>query len=171
MERALRHKLPHGQFVGVTQKRSRQMRAVRGRGNRTTETRFRSALARAGIRGWKLAPPDILGRPDFYFAKAKLAVFVDGCFWHGCHRCGHLPRTNSDFWQAKIERNRQRDRNTSAALRSTGLRVIRLWEHKLREDLAACVTRVDSLLNTTRHRQALHEEYKTATQVGSAWLR
>ncbi|MBI2928162.1 MAG: very short patch repair endonuclease [Verrucomicrobia bacterium] len=123
------------------------MRAVRGRGNKTTETRFRSALVRAGLRGWSIGPQNLPGRPDFYFAKARLAVFVDGCFWHGCRRCGHVPRTNSKFWRAKIERNRQRDRATSAALRAAGLRVIRLWEHKLREDLPGCVARVDSLLN------------------------
>ncbi|MBI5384278.1 MAG: very short patch repair endonuclease [Verrucomicrobia bacterium] len=152
MERALRRKLPHGRFVGVTKGRSQQMRAVRGRGNKTTETRFRSALVRAGIRGWSIAPQNIPGRPDFYFAKARLAVFVDGCFWHGCPQCGHVPRTNSKFWRAKIERNRQRDRATTAALRAEGLRVVRLWEHKLRENLAGCVGRVHSLLNKAHGR-------------------
>jgi G:T-mismatch repair DNA endonuclease (very short patch repair protein) len=68
------------------------------------------------------------------------AVFVDGCFWHGCRRCGHAPRTNAAFWEAKIERNRDRDLLTTRRLRRKGLRVLRFWEHELHDDLERCIS-------------------------------
>lgn len=73
------------------------------------------------------------GSPDFYFPAELLAVFVDGCFWHGCPRCGHIPHTRRPFWQAKISQNRKRDRRARARLSRLGIRVIRIWEHALRE--------------------------------------
>jgi G:T-mismatch repair DNA endonuclease (very short patch repair protein) len=78
-------------------------------------------------------------QPDFYFAQNGLAVFVDGCFWHGCERCGHLPSKNAAFWKAKIERNRQRDHEKTRALIAAGIKVLRFWEHELRDDLQSCV--------------------------------
>ncbi len=118
------------------------MAAVKGKGNKTTERSLRLALVRAGIRGWTMHPPDISGKPDFYFAVNRLAVFVDGCFWHGCGKCGHIPKTNSQFWRAKIERNRQRDIATSRRLKAIGIRVQRVWEHDLQHSLARCVRNV-----------------------------
>ena len=100
MEKALRRKLPGGRFENVSPVRSRAMAAVRGKGNITTERRLRLALVRAGIRGWQLHPKGLSGRPDFLFPEAKLAVFADGCFWHGCRKCGHVPSKHSDFFGA-----------------------------------------------------------------------
>ncbi len=142
MEKRLRKCLPEGEFAGVTSRRSAAMRAVRSRGNRTTEQRLRFALVGEGIRGWSVQPRDIDGLPDFFFAQAQLAVFVDGCFWHGCSKCGHVPKTNSRFWKAKIEGNTKRDRKVSRQLRAAGIRVIRLWEHELASDLHNCITRI-----------------------------
>src|SRR6266853_5385354 len=119
MERRLRQTLPHGQFK-VSAARSRQMAAVKAGGNRSTERRLRAALVAAGISGWQIAPKDVPGRPDFYFRDQRLAVFVDGCFWHGCRKCGHIPSTNRPFWHAKIMGNRTRDRLTNAKLRREG---------------------------------------------------
>lgn len=123
------------------------MAAIRPRGNRTTEVRLRAMLVRAGLRGWTMHPPELPGKPDFYFASDGLAIFVDGCFWHGCSRCGHVPRTNSGFWQAKIERNRWRDRNTRRRLRQLGIATVRFWEHELRESPQCCIERVLGLLD------------------------
>ncbi len=89
------------------------------------------ALTRAGIKGWKLHPVGLLGSPDIYFPKERLAIFVDGCFWHGCARCGHIPKTRSAFWAAKIGRNKTRDCLNTRKLRQTGIDVIRIWEHAL----------------------------------------
>ena len=131
MERALRNHLPGGRFSRVTPQHSALMKAVRGTRNKTTELRFRAVLMRGGIRGWRVRPPGLPGNPDFFFSQLNLAVFIDGCFWHGCVRCGHVPRKNSAFWRAKLERNRQRDRLSECRLRRAGFEVVRLWEHDL----------------------------------------
>ena len=139
MEKALRNHLPDGHFKDVSEKRSKAMSAVKGKGNTTTERRLRSALASAGIAGWRMHPSHIPGRPDFFFADSRLAVFVDGCFWHGCPKCGHYPKTNASFWKAKIDGNRERDEQKTKELRQAGYDVIRFWEHELRQDLGRCV--------------------------------
>jgi|SRR5271157_792303 len=131
MERRLKSKLPNGQFVGVTLERSRIMSAIRGKSNKTTEVRLRMALVRHGVAGWKLRPGGLHGNPDFFFPRPRVAVFVDGCFWHSCPRCGHTPKTRSQFWSAKLNRNKQRDRRTNRLLEKMGVRVIRIWEHDL----------------------------------------
>src|SRR6266478_771289 len=141
MERLLRKKLLGGAFLNVSESRSKAMAAIKSRGNLTTERRFRSALVRAGIRGWTIQPRGLVGSPDFCFPAEKLIVFVDGRFWHGCPRCGHIPKTNSSFWRAKIRRNIERDRKNGRKLRAGHFRVVRIWEHELRNDLAGCVAR------------------------------
>jgi len=146
MERILRRKLRNGGFKGVTQSISRKMSAVRGSGNKSTEAALRLALVRAGISGWKVGVKGLPGRPDFFFAQSKLAVFVDGCFWHGCRRCGHFPRANKAFWRTKILRNRFRDRRVSTALKKSGVRVFRFWEHQLSTDMLRCIERIRAAL-------------------------
>jgi DNA mismatch endonuclease (patch repair protein) len=132
MERRLRDKLPAGRFSNVPVSHSKRMAAVRAKENRTTERRFRALLVQAGIKGWKVRPRGLPGSPDFYFSAQSLAVFIDGCYWHGCPRCGHIPRTNRPFWAAKIQRNNERDRTNAVRLRERGLQVLRFWEHELR---------------------------------------
>lgn len=132
MERYLREVLGSSTFEGVHHVRSKTMGAVRGKGNKTTELVFRMALVRAGVKGWVLHPAGIVGKPDFYFPRTKKAVFIDGCFWHGCARCGHTPKTRSVFWAAKFARNQQRDKRTTRTLRKQGIQVVRLWEHQMK---------------------------------------
>ena len=139
MKKALRQKLPGRRSKNVSGVRSRAMAAVRGKGNITTERRLRRALIRAGIEGWQLHPKKLSGRPDFFFSEAKLAVFADGCFWHGCQKCGHVPSKHTGFWRAKIKRNRERDKEKTAQLQARGFAVLRFWEHDLRDDLDGCV--------------------------------
>jgi DNA mismatch endonuclease (patch repair protein) len=117
------------------------MRAVRGSGNRTTEQRFRFALVGAGVYGWTTRNRPVFGNPDFLFPKAKVAIFVDGCFWHGCPACGHVPKVRRRYWGAKIARNRQRDRKVTRRLRALGFRVLRFWEHELNR-LDVCIEQV-----------------------------
>ena len=142
MERARKKHMPNGKFGHVSEKRSKTMKAVRGTGNKTTERRLRFGLVRAGVSGWTLRPRHVLGSPDFFFPQTKLAIFVDGCFWHGCPRCGHFPKSNAGFWKAKIERNRERDRNTTCRLTAEGLTVLRFWEHELASDLETCIHQI-----------------------------
>jgi DNA mismatch endonuclease (patch repair protein) len=108
------------------------MAAIRGKNNKSTEMRLRMYFVRSGIGGWHANYPLVKGKPDFYFEKSRLAVFVDGCYWHGCPRCGHIPKTRSAFWAAKIARNKYRDAYTTKHLRKQGIKVFRFWEHQLR---------------------------------------
>lgn len=148
MERTLRKHLRGGVFDGVSPKRSKVMAAVRGQGNKTTERRLRLGLVRRGVRGWKVRPKGFRGNPDFLFPEARVAIFVDGCFWHGCPDCGHVPRTNRAFWAAKIERNRERDRAAKKQLEREGLRVLRFWEHELGDGLDACIATVQTTIRS-----------------------
>src|SRR5262249_41513821 len=109
MERALREKLVGGNFGDVSAAHSGRMRAIKEKGNKSTEKRLRAILVRAGVRGWKMHPPGLPGKPDFLFPEARVVVFVDGCYWHGCAECGHIPNVNRPYWSAKIEGNQRRD--------------------------------------------------------------
>jgi DNA mismatch endonuclease Vsr len=146
MEKALREKLAGGTFENGTSTNSKRMSAVKGRGNKTTELLYRLMLVRAGIAGWKMHPKGVIGKPDFFFPAERLAVFVDGCFWHGCSRCGHVPKVNNSFWAAKLDRNRERDAENVAMLHADGIRSLRIWEHEIKEDACACIVRLKALL-------------------------
>lgn len=152
MEILLKRKLTGGKFSKVPERTTRLMKAVRSKRNKTTEYRMRLALVRAGIRGWSMHASTLPGSPDFVFAATRLVVFVDGCFWHGCARCGHVPRTNNGFWSAKISRNRARDVETTARLERAGYRVLRFWEHELTHDLPRCVAHVTAAIKKSRAR-------------------
>ena len=115
--------------------RSERMSRVRATGNKSTELRVAAALRARGISGWRRHLRSIPGRPDFYFPKARLAVFVDGCFWHACPKCARrVPRTRAGFWEAKIESNRRRDARVRRQLRALGIRALRVWEHELKNE-------------------------------------
>jgi DNA mismatch endonuclease (patch repair protein) len=104
-------------------------------GNRSTELRFRSLLMRSGIVGWKLGHNSgLAGNPDFLFTRSRIAIFLDGCFWHGCRRCRSIPVTNRRFWTEKIQGNKKRDKKVMRMLRDMGWKGIRVWEHELRAD-------------------------------------
>jgi DNA mismatch endonuclease (patch repair protein) len=110
--------------------RSAVMGAVRSHGNRSTELLVIAIFRAHGITGWRRHQP-LPGKPDFVFRRERLAVFVDGCFWHGCPWHLRMPASNVVYWNAKIARNMARDRRVNAELRRAGWRVIRLWEHAL----------------------------------------
>jgi DNA mismatch endonuclease (patch repair protein) len=112
--------------------RSAHMAKVRGKGNRSTELVVEEAFKGSKIRGWVKHPQEIIGRPDFYFPRTRLALFVDGCFWHACPKCGRrIPTARSEFWRRKIAQNRRRDEKVRRELRRQGLHAIRIWEHEL----------------------------------------
>lgn len=146
MERKLKKKLPGGKFNKVPRVRSRTMSKIRSKGNKTTEIMFRLALVRAGIKGWVLHPKKIIGNPDFFFQKKRITVFVDGCYWHGCPKCGHIPKTRTEYWSEKIKINRARDKKVNRLLKKENIKVIRFWEHEINADLKGCIIRLKSLL-------------------------
>lgn len=110
-------------------------RAMKGNTKTDTrpEVRLRSELHSRRARFRKNAPieaGDIRVRVDILFTKRRLAVFLDGCFWHGCPQHGNWPRANAEYWTAKIKRNLARDVRVSDALRQAGWTVVRIWEHE-----------------------------------------
>lgn len=110
--------------------RAELMARVRSRGNKTTEERFTAILGRERITGWR-RHQSLFGNPDFVWRSRRLAVFLDGCFWHG-HTCRNLsPRTNARVWTRKIEKNKARDRLVNRRLRASGWIVLRIWECEL----------------------------------------
>ena len=150
MEKFLKEKLPGGEFSGVEQSHKQIMRAVRGKGNKTTEQRFETALVEAGVTEWEMHNRFVQGCPDFFFPRECVAVFLDGCFWHGCAQCGHIPKKNSEFWTAKISRNRDRDTKTTAIIRRKGMAVLRFWEHEIRDELEECISTLKKKLEQRR---------------------
>lgn len=122
-------------------RRSRNMAAIRRRDTRI-EKALRSGLWKAGLRGYRVDAAKVPGRPDVAYGRQKVAIFVDGCFWHQCPDCYREPKSNTDYWRAKVERNISRDRATDQRLLEEGWTVIRLWEHEVKKDLDACVGRV-----------------------------
>lgn len=115
--------------------RSVRMSRVRSTGNRSTEAVVDLVLRREKIGGWKKHPLNLPGKPDFFFVRHKLAVFVNGCFWHSCGRClRRVPSTRRSFWRAKLSENSRRDSRVSRNLRSAGYHVMTIWEHELRSE-------------------------------------
>lgn len=121
------------------------MAAVRSHGNTTTELPLGRLLWAAGLRGyrkhWKVP-----GKPDFAWPGRKIAVFVDGCFWHGCAKCKYLPRTNVAFWRNKIEANRARDKRVRRLLRNRGWTTLHFWEHQVKRTPDRVVLKIVAIM-------------------------
>lgn len=112
--------------------RSSIMRKVRSSGNKSTEIRLITLFKKAGINGWSRNYP-VKGNPDFVFLSHRVAVFVDGCFWHG-HDCRNTrPNENSEYWAKKRERNIQRDIEVTDMFINRGWTVLRIWECELKK--------------------------------------
>lgn len=118
--------------VFTPEKRSAVMSQIRSSGNRDTELRMIKVFRANGIRGWRRRQ-QLFGKPDFVFRRERIAVFVDGCFWHGCPKRTHspLPRNRALWWAEKLSRNKKRDRVVTRTLRAQGWRVLRVWECSL----------------------------------------
>lgn len=125
-------------------KRSAVMAAIKGKGTRSTELAVRHLLKKLGITGWRANLASIPGKPDFAFPKIKLAVFVDGCFWHGCKVCtkNRKPQTNAAFWRKKISGNIRRDKRVNRELNRLDWSVLRIWEHSVEKKGAVVENRL-----------------------------
>jgi len=133
--------------------RSENMARIRSR-DTGPELWFRRALWRAGHR-YRVNATTPVGRPDVVFARQRVAVFIDGCQWHGCPDHYVWPRTKNDFWAAKLVENFGRDRRQTLDLEAAGWRVCRFWEHEVFEDSVRVVDEVERALDTTGWRPAL----------------
>lgn len=125
------------------EQRSEAMRRVRSR-DTSCEFALRSALHRRGLR-YSLRRR-LPGSPDIVFGPARVAVFVDGCFWHGCPVHCRRPSSNRAYWRAKIERNEARDKRVNRELRALGWRVVRVWEHRVKGDATACAAAIERVV-------------------------
>lgn len=113
--------------------------------NTQPELALRRALWAAGVRGWRVHYKDLPGKPDLAFTRWRVAVFVDGCFWHG-HPDYFTPGKSGEYWDAKIARTQERDRLANEGLTASGWRVLRLWDFEVEEDLQSCVSRLVGVL-------------------------
>lgn len=114
--------------------RSQIMRKVKSKHNKSTELKLIKYFRKNGITGWR-RNYNLIGRPDFVFPKQRIAIFTDGCFWHG-HNCRNLkPQDNKNYWTKKIRGNKNRDREVTTRLTDNNWIVIRLWECELKNNM------------------------------------
>lgn len=118
--------------VLTKKQRSYCMSQIKGKDTQP-EIILRKALSSAGLKGYRLHYK-LIGKPDIVFPKKKIAIFIDGCFWHKCPKCFISPETNKSFWRKKIDSNVRRDGIVNSELKSKGWKVIRIWEHELRKE-------------------------------------
>ena len=131
-------------------KRSEIMKGVRSSGNKSTELKLIQYFSSNHITGWR-RKYNVKGHPDFVFLDKRIAIFVDGCFWHGHDNCKYfrLPKTNIDFWQKKIERNKERDKKEQCQLAAMGWHCITIWECRLKPKVR--IQTLESLAYTLNH--------------------
>lgn len=125
----LKHNLSVADVFSITV-RSRVMAAIKSKANQSTELKMAAIFRAYRVKGWRRHWP-ILGQPDFAFPKQRVAIFIDGCFWHGCPRHGRKPESHQEYWVPKLARNKVRDRRVTRTLRKLGWTVLRIWQHDL----------------------------------------
>lgn len=141
-----------GQTAGIDflspETRSLVMARIRSRDTKP-ELLLRRALFAVGIRGWRCHLRMLPGKPDLAFPRWKVAVFVDGCFWHG-HPEFFTPGKSGAYWDTKIARTQERDRLANKALSAKGWDVLRFWDFEVEQDIASCVAQVQEALTRAR---------------------
>ncbi len=131
--------------------RSRIMSCVRSSGNKTTEVAFARLLRIHRLAGWTRRGIGLPGRPDFVFHKQRIAVFVDGCFWHGCPSCQRQPTTRPVYWRRRFATNMHRDLRVTRELKTIGWHVVRIWEHEVsgpKRKITRKLQRIEKLLES-----------------------
>ncbi|PTL37413.1 very short patch repair endonuclease [Alkalicoccus saliphilus] len=126
-------------------KRSKTMKAVKSK-NTTLELRVRKALWNRNVR-YRVNNSSLYGKPDISVKKYKLVVFIDSCYWHGCPLHGRIPKSNTSFWEAKIQRNKERDKKVTNYYLEKGWNIVRVWEHEINEDLEAVVSKITDYID------------------------
>ncbi|MBU0578043.1 very short patch repair endonuclease [Patescibacteria group bacterium] len=127
------------------QQRSYNMSQVKGK-NTKLEIIFRQYIWNKGLRGYRLHAK-LPGKPDLFFGPKKVAVFIDGCFWHKCALCFKGPKTNKKFWSAKIRSNVERDLDNDIKLKKLNIEPIRFWEHEIKEDIEKCYKKIKKFVD------------------------
>ncbi|RKI15392.1 very short patch repair endonuclease [Corallococcus sp. AB030] len=145
--------------------RSEQMARIRGT-NTSPELTLRRALWARGLR-YRLHERTPAGRPDVVFSASRVAVFIDGCFWHGCPLHYARPRSREEFWSAKLVENVERDARQAVLLEAAGWQVVRLWEHEIITELESAVERVERAVRGGGSPWAAQLRVRQVTEVGS----
>jgi DNA mismatch endonuclease (patch repair protein) len=114
--------------------------------NTGPEVKLRKLLFAHGTRGYRIHF-DLPGKPDIVFTKKKIAIFIDGCFWHKCPICFKEPETRNEFWMKKIQSNIDRDKKVNAQLKTEGWTILRLWEHEIRKDPENAVKKIITIIS------------------------
>ena len=129
--------------------RSRLMSRIRDRDTKP-ELEIRRRLFASGMRGYRLRPK-LPGKPDIVYSRAKLAIFIDGCFWHGCPRCYTRPATRQRYWDNKLAENVSRDKVIDSSLKEMGWKTLHFWEHDVKKTPERIVKRVKISLDAQAH--------------------
>lgn len=130
--------------VLTPKQRTYNMSRIRGK-NTVPEIKLRKMLFASGIRGYRIHY-NLPGKPDIVFVKKKIAVFIDGCFWHKCPVDFQEPETRNEFWMKKIQSNIDRDKKVNEQLKNDEWTVIRIWEHEIKQEPEEVVKKIMALL-------------------------
>ncbi|MEZ7892706.1 MAG: very short patch repair endonuclease [Candidatus Wallbacteria bacterium] len=123
------------------QTRSKIMQKVKSF-DTSIEVKLRKELWKHEIKGWRKNYKKLIGKPDIVFTKYKIAIFINGCFWHGCPKCYRLPQTNKKYWINKVNKNTLRDKNNIKILMKIGWTVINFWEHEINNNILKCINKI-----------------------------
>ena len=126
-------------------KRSEIMSKIRSKDSKI-EIEFRNALWKEGFR-YRKNVNGYFGKPDLVLKKYKTVIFIDSCFWHGCKKHCKMPETNKKFWENKIERNKQRDKEIKKYYKKIGWKIFRVWEHDINKNLDKIIIKIVKFLN------------------------
>ena len=126
--------------VLTKQERSYNMSQIKGKDTQP-EIKLRKEIFSSGLKGHKIHKK-IAGKPDIVFPKQRIAVFIDGCFWHKCPKCYQEPKTNNKFWSEKINANKRRDKKVNTQLKKDGWTILRFWEHEIKVNSSRCVEKI-----------------------------
>ena len=132
--------------VHTKAQRSRNMAAIHGKGNKSTEIKLIRLLRKYKLTGWRRHYEQLPGKPDVVFPRKKLAIFLDGCFWHGCPCCKLNPASNRKFWRKKIGENKIRDRKNTKQIKAGQWKVMRIWEHQLKSNPHNAIRKIQEVL-------------------------
>jgi len=125
-------------------KRSEIMSRIRST-NTIFEYNFRKELWRRGFR-YRKNIKSMVGKPDIFFPRKKIVVFLDSCFWHGCKLHCRMPKSNVEYWREKIERNKKRDSEVTSYYKNNDFTILRFWEHEVRENMGKIMNKVESAI-------------------------
>jgi DNA mismatch endonuclease (patch repair protein) len=130
--------------VLTKEQRAYNMSKIQGK-NTQPEIKLRKLLWSDGVRGYRIHY-NLPGKPDIVFTKKKIAIFIDGCFWHKCPICFQEPETRKEFWMGKIQSNIDRDKKVDEQLKNDGWTVIRIWEHVIKKEPEKAIKKIIALL-------------------------